>query len=278
LFLFVSHVSEAALKRGVLTFSSGNHGQAVAATAKMYGAPAVILMPKDAPSIKISKTRDLGAEIILYDRYSDIREEIGEKLVIERGLTLVPPYDHRSIIAGQGTLGLEAAKQAKELGVGIDCVLVPCGGGGLVSGVALAIKEEFPSARIFCVEPEGFDDTRRSLRGGSRQSNDPGSRSICDALQSPTPGVVTFGINQLLLTDGLVVSDDETRRAMATAFSEFRLVLEPGGAIALAAAMSGKLDASGKSVMVIASGGNVDPALFAAAVAGGYFGGSVGLR
>ena len=262
----ISRIPDAERKRGVVSYSSGNHAQGVAAAAALFGIPAVLLMPADAPKLKIENTRALGGEIVLFDRYKDDREAIGAKLSAERGLTVVPPYDHPHTIAGQGTLGLEIAEQAKELGIAPDMVLVPCGGGGLMSGTALAIAGTI-KCPVYAVEPNDFDDTGRSLRAGARQSVAPDARSICDALLAPMPGELTFGINSRLLAGAISVSDDEALAAMKVAMLSLKIVLEPGGAVALAAALTGKLDSKGKTVVCVCSGGNVDPLMFARALA-----------
>ncbi len=262
----ISRLGEDERKAGVIAFSSGNHAQGVAMVAQMLGVPATIVMPTDAPEIKLANTRAYGAEVVMFDRETESREEIGEKLAAEQGATLVPPYDDPFIIAGQGTVGLELAAQAKEMDAPLDAVLVPCGGGGLSSGCALALSEECPEAKLFSVEPEGFDDTARSLAAGERLSNEAGAQSFCDALILPTPGEMTFSINQRLLTGGLAVSDADTARAMKAAFHYFKLVVEPGGAVALAAALWGAYDCGGKTVAVVCSGGNVDAAVFKAAL------------
>jgi threonine dehydratase len=225
------------------------------------------VMPADAPAIKIANTKSYGAEVVLYDRYKEIREDVGGKIARERGATIVAPYDDARVIAGQGTCGLEIAAQAKALGAELDAVIVCCGGGGLTAGCATAIASESPDTEIYIAEPEGFDDTRRSLIAGERQSNDPNARSICDALLAPTPGVLTFAINRRLVTAGFAVSDAEVRRAMATAFSDLKLVVEPGGAAALTAVLSGKVPIKGRTIAVTASGGNVDRESFVAALA-----------
>lgn len=256
-------------RRGVVTFSSGNHAQGVAAAAQILGIPAVIVMPSDAPEIKVRNTRSYGAEIVQYDRYKESREDIGARIAAERGATLVAPYDDPLVIAGQGTVGLEIAEQAADLGARPDAVLVCCGGGGLTAGVALALAERMPQARVFSVEPEGFDDTRRSLESGRREHNDPDARSICDALLAPAPGLLTLAINRRHLAGGLAVSDREAQAAMSCAFADFKLVAEPGGAVALAAALSGKIEVAGRTTVVVCSGGNVDPGLFAASIAPG---------
>jgi threonine dehydratase len=252
---------------GVVTYSSGNHAQGVAAAAALLGIPATIVMPADAPAIKIANTKSYGAEVVLYDRYKEIREEVGGKIARERDATLVAPYDDARVIAGQGTAGLEIAAQAKAMGAELDAVIVCCGGGGLTAGCATAIASESPDTEVYIAEPEGFDDTRRSLMAGERVSNDPGARSICDALLAPTPGMLTFAINRRLVTAGFAVSDVEVRRAIAAAFSDLKLVVEPGGAVALTAVLSGKIAIAGKTIAVTATGGNVDRETFAAALA-----------
>ena len=229
--------------------------------------PAVIVMPADAPAIKVANTRGYGAEVVLYDRDRESREAIGQRIAAERGAVLVPPFDDPRVIAGQGTAGLEIAAQAKALGVALDAVVIPCSGGGLAAGCALALAAESPNVAVYTAEPVGFDDMRRSLAAGTRVSNEPGGTSICDALLVAMPGALTFPINRRLLAGGFAVSDDEVLSAMATAFSALKLVIEPGGAAALAAALSGKLDIKQRNVAVIASGGNVDPATFARALA-----------
>ena len=252
--------------RGILAYSSGNHAQGIAWAAQAHGAPAVIVMPTDAPASKIAGTRALGAEVVAYDRAGENREEIGAQLAAERGLTLVQPYDHPQVIAGQGTLGLELAAQATDAGVTQADVLVPCGGGGLSAGVALALEAEAPGLRVRTAEPEGFDDMARSLATGSRQRNARMSGSLCDAIVTPTPGELTFPILSRLAGPGLAVSDAEAMRAVAQAFRHLKLVVEPGGAVALAAALFRAHALAGEAVIVIASGGNVDAARFAEAI------------
>ena len=262
----ISRLDADQIKRGVVAYSSGNHAQGVAAAAHAFGAPAVIVMPSDAPAIKIANTRAWGAEVVLYDRYREDRDVVARDLAEQRGATLVPPFDHPLIIAGQGTVGLEIARQAEAADAELDAVLSPCGGGGLISGCALALAERAPGVEIYAVEPEGFDDTARSLASGSRQHSVEGAKTFCDALLAKTPGVLTFSINRKLLAGGLVVSDDEVAHAMGVALNYLKLVAEPGGATALAAALSRKFDCRGKTVAVIVSGGNVDPAVFAEAL------------
>lgn len=265
----ISRLSAAELARGVAAYSSGNHAQGVAAAARRLGAAAaVIVMPADAPAVKAAGARALGAEVIVYDRYTQSREAIGEALARERGMTLVPPFDDAHVIVGQGTVGLEMAAQAEAVGARLDDVLVCASGGGLTAGVALAMEALSPATRVFSVEPEVADDTRRSLAAGERLSNPPGTRSLCDALLTPTPGVLTFAINQPRLAGGLAVSDAEAAEAMRYAFRVLKLVLEPGGAVALAAVLTGKLATANRAIGVVASGGNVDPALFARVLTG----------
>lgn len=248
---------------GIVAYSSGNHAQGVAAAARLLGMPATIVMPKDAPAIKQRNTAAWGARIVPYDRYGEDREAIGAALTRESGATLVPPYDDVEIIAGQGTIGLEMAEQLAEADAEPSAILVCCGGGGLVAGTSLALSVRLPGVPIYAVEPEGFDDTARSLASGERLGNRPEARSICDALLSPMPGAVTLPINRRTLSGGLVVSDDEVRRAMAVAFETLKLVVEPGGAVALAAALSGKAPAGDGPMTVVCSGGNVDAEQFA---------------
>lgn len=253
--------------RGVIAFSSGNHAQGVALAARRHGVPSVILMPADAPRIKIDNTRALGAEVVLYDRATEDRDAIGARLSADRGLTLIRPFDDPQVIAGQGTTGLEIAGQAQQEGVEAADVLVCCGGGGLTAGIALALEARAPALRARPVEPEGFDDTARSLAAGEIRRNAALSGSVCDAIVTPEPGRLTFPILRRLCGPGLAVSDDEALRAMALAFSRLRIVLEPGGAVALAAALFRPAALSGPAVVVVASGGNVDPELFGAALA-----------
>lgn len=259
----LSRLAEQAKAKGVVAYSSGNHAQGVAAAAQLLGAAATIVMPADAPAIKLENTRGYGAEVLAYDRYREEREAVAQKLLDERGSLLVPPYDDPDIIAGQGTIGLEIAEQAAELGADVDVALVCCGGGGLISGTALALSARSPKTQVYSVEPEGFDDTARSLLSGKHETADPKAKSFCDALLAKTPGALTFALNNQLLKGGLAVSDQEVAAAMAAAFRWLKLVVEPGGAVALAAALSGKLDLKGKTVAIVLSGGNVDPGVFA---------------
>ena len=254
-------------KAGVVAYSSGNHAQGVAAAAAALGMPSTIVMPADAPAIKMANTRFYGAEIVTYDRYRESREEIAQRLATARGAELLPPYDDARIIAGQGTAGLEIGEEAKRQALSIDILIAPCSGGGLVTGCALGLSATYSGAAIYAAEPAGLDDMRRSLDSGARVSNDPAARSICDALLATTPGEITFALAQRLLRGSIGVTDDEVRHAMAMAFAAYKLVLEPGGAAALAAVLSGKIAIKDKVVAVVASGGNVDPTMFASALA-----------
>lgn len=266
----ISRIPEADRAKGVVAFSSGNHAQGVARASSLLGIDATIIMPSDAPKMKIDNTRALGANVLLYDRAKESREEIGEKLRQETGATLVKPYDDPYVIAGQGTLGIEIARQTQEMDAVPDVVLAPAGGGGLVAGVALAIDGTI-GCPVYCCEPEGFDDYRRSLESGQREKISEGVTSICDSIVTPMPGEITFAINSRLLAGGLVASDEEVLSAMRTALLSFKIVVEPGGAIALASALTGKLaghmDVAGKTVCVVCSGGNADPEMLTRALA-----------
>jgi threonine dehydratase len=247
---------------GVVAFSSDNHAQGVAAAAKLLGLRATIVMPKDAPKAKRERTAAFGAEVVLYDRDKEDREGIARAIAAERGAVVVPPYDDPFIIAGQGTAGREIVQDLAEMGLKPDVVVVPASGGGLTAGISLAIKDKVPSAKIYTAEPEGFDDTIRSIKSGKRESNPRLSGTICDGLMTGTPGELTFEINRRLVSEGLTASDEEVGRAVAFAFRELKLVVEPSGAIGLAALLAGKLDVRGKVAVAVLSGGNIDPALF----------------
>ncbi|ASM73110.1 MULTISPECIES: threonine ammonia-lyase [Roseobacteraceae] len=254
--------------KGVIAFSSGNHAQGVALAAAQHDVPSVIIMPADAPALKLANTRALGAEVITYDRATEDRDAIGDRLAAERGLTLIKPFDEPQVIAGQGTVGLEIAADAKAQGIKTADVLVCCGGGGLTSGIALALEADAPGLRARPAEPEGFDDVKRSLAVGTIQRNDRTSGNICDAIITPAPGQLTFPIMHRLCGPGLAVSEDEALQAVAQAFLRLKLVAEPGGAVALAAALSRKDEIEGDDVIVVISGGNVDAPIFARALAG----------
>jgi threonine dehydratase len=252
---------------GVVAFSSGNHAQGVAAAAQLLGMPCVIVMPRDAPRAKRERTAALGAEIVLYDRAREDREAIANDIASRRGAILVPPYDDALIIAGQGTAGREIVDDLHDLGLTPDIVVVTASGGGLTAGIALAVRARVPDAALYTAEPQGFDDHARSFRSGRREQNAELSGTICDALMARTPGKLTFAINQSLVGAGVVVTDDEVAAAVAFAFAELKLVVEPGGAVALAAVMTGKVNVVGKVAVAILSGGNVDPEVFSRLVA-----------
>jgi threonine dehydratase len=228
----------------------------------MLGIHATIVMPSDAPRTKLEGTRAYGPDIVLYDRDRESRELIATRLASETGATLVPAFDDPHVIAGQGTVGLELMQQARELDLTPDLVLIGCSGGGLISGSALAIRAMSPTTEVLAVEPEGFDDTRRSLEAGHRMSNAPGARSICDALMSPSPGVLNFALMRGLLAGGITVSDAEVRIAMAWGFRHLRIVIEPGGAVALAAILAGRVPTHGRTIAIAITGGNVDAVTF----------------
>lgn len=255
---FISRLSKENNAGGVVAYSSGNHAQGVAAAARIMGLPALIVMPQDAPAIKKRNTMALGAEVVTYDRFTENREEIGGAIAAQRKAELVPPYEHPWIIAGQGTAGLELVQDLEALGERPDAVLVCTGGGGLTAGIALAVRELVPGAQVFACEPVGYDDYGRSLAAGARVGNAAGPMSICDAIVTPMPGELTFAVNQPRVAGGLAVSDDEVREAVRFAFETLKLVVEPGGAVALAAILAGKLDCCGKTVAATLSGGNAD--------------------
>jgi threonine dehydratase len=262
----ISRFSAEERKRGALAYSSGNHAQGVAAAAREVGCPALIVMPKDAPPLKIDRTRAFGAEVVLYNRYGESREAITAAILRERPMVLVRPFDDPHVIAGQGTVGNEIADQCRDVNITPHAVLVPCGGGGLISGTALAIRHKLPETVLYACEPEGYDDTTRSLAAGQRIALEAIKPTICDALMAPTPGEVTFALNRRLLAGGIVVDEAQVRQAMAVAFEHFKLVVEPGGAVALAAVLAGRFNLKGRTAVVVCSGGNVDPALFAEAL------------
>ena len=266
----ISQLSTEERAAGVIAWSSGNHAQGVAAAAKLEGVRARIVMPKDAPAIKLANTRALGAEVITFDRYSEDREQISYALAAREGGIIVPSYDDPHIIAGQGTAGMEIFEDALAMGEKLDALLICCGGGGLTAGCALAGEALSPTTAIYCVEPEHYDDYARSLSSGQREAADTARPSICDALLSPTPGALTFPINARLLSGGLVVTEAEVKAAMRYAFRVLKLVIEPGGAVALAALLAGKIDPRHKNVALMLSGGNVDPTFFASILRDGH--------
>jgi threonine dehydratase len=259
----VSRLDRTRFPGGVVACSSGNHAQGVAAAATICGMKSLIVMPRDAPQLKIARTRGYGAEVVTYDRETEDRDAIARALCAERKAAFIPPFDHPDVIAGQGTVGLELMQQAKAMNATLDAVLAPCSGGGLITGIALAVKQSSPSTEVYSAEPAGFDDLARSLESGRRERNAQLSGSICDALLVAMPGELTFEIAKQNLAGGVAVSDEEVRSAMRFAFEELKLVVEPGGAVALAAVLSGKVPTSGRTTACVLSGGNVDPALFA---------------
>ncbi len=249
--------------KGVVAYSSGNHAQGVALAARLLGIQATLLMPADAPHIKVENTKSYGAAVVHFDRYRESREEIGAQLCSDQGAILIKPYDDPHIIAGQGTVGLEIAQQLREMNIQPDLIVAPCGGGGLISGLSLAVKSEIPEVQIFSAEPENFDDTAKSLAAGQIVSIDPKQNSLCDALMAAQPGNMTFAINRELLSGGLVVSENQVRDSVRQAFNRLKLVVEPGGAVAIAALLNNKTEMRGNTAVAVCSGGNIDAALFA---------------
>ena len=256
----ISRLTDEERARGVVAFSSGNHAQGVAAAALKVGTSATIVMPADSPAIKIAGVRRFGGEVRLYDRWTESREEIGAALAAEKNAVLVPPFDDPFVIEGQGTSGLEILQQSD---TAIDQLVCCCSGGGLMAGINLVLEAKSPKTLSWAVEPENFDDTARSLAAKQRVGHPKAPPSICDALQTPIPGELTFPINQRVLKGALGVSDLEAAEAVRYAFHTLKLVLEPGGAAALAAVLAGKVDTRDRTTAVILSGGNIDPALFA---------------
>jgi threonine dehydratase len=248
---------------GVVAFSSGNHAQGVAHAAQILGMQAVIVMPQDAPLSKRERTKAYGAEVVLYDRDREDREAIARDIAGKRGATLVRPYDDPFVIAGQGTVGREIAEDMAALNLVPDIVVAPASGGGLIAGVATAIKARYPQASLIVGEPDGYDDHTLSLRAGKREAHHAEGRTICDALMASIPGEITFAINSKLLSQGITATDAEVGAAVAFAFRELKLVVEPGGAVGLAALLAGRIDVKGRNVVIVLSGGNVDADLFA---------------
>lgn len=258
----ISRLTDEEKAHGVIAYSSGNHAQGVAAAAKLNGTSAKILMPIDAPATKVDGVKFWGGEVIHFDRTTESREEIGTAIARDEGRVLVPPYEDRLIMAGQGTSGLEAMQQLAEAGATPDMVVCCAGGGGLIAGVGLAVKHHHPEAAVWAAEPEEFDDHRRSLETGRREKNSKLTGSICDAIITPEPGEMTWQLNSRQLAGAAVVSDDDVLSAMGFAWRHLKIVAEPGGTAALAAILSGKLDIAGKTVCVWVTGGNVDRAMF----------------
>lgn len=264
----ISSLTDDERARGIVAYSSGNHAQGVAAAARMFGIDAVIAMPIDAPAIKRRNVEAMGATVITFDRFRDDRDQV-VKSYVDAGRVLVKPFDDPAIIAGQGTIGLELAVQAETLGTRLDAVVSPCGGGGLISGIAVAIKALSPATEVWAAEPEYFDDTRRSLAEGRRVAVDSGHTSICDAILTPIPGEITFEINRKALAGAVAVTEAATEAAMRDAAAYLKLVVEPGGVVGLAALASGEINLAGRCVAVVLSGGNVDLGVFAEILARG---------
>ena len=268
----LSQIAPSDRPRGVVAFSSGNHAQGVALAAQLLGMPAVIVMPADAPAVKVEATRGYGAEVVFYDRMTESREAIAARLAGERGAVIVPAYDDADIIAGQGAAGLELARQVQALGAELDLVIGPVGGGGLMAGVALAVQTLSPRTLAVGVEPELYDDARRSLASGRRETVTPTVRTLCDSLETPSTGELTFPILRERLSAIVTVNDAEVAEALRLAFSTLKLVVEPGGAVGLAAVMAGKVPGvrPGACVGLVLSGGNVDPDLFGRVLRGEF--------
>ncbi len=264
----LSRLSAWERRRGVVAYSSGNHAQGVAAAAKLVGCPALIVMPADAPRIKVEATLDYGAEVVTYDRYTESREDIAERIAHERGAVVVPAFDDPFIIAGQGTAGLEAARQLQALGLKADRLLCPGSGGGLMAGIALSFERLSPATRLYVVEPQGYEDHAASLAAGRPVRVAAAGPSLCDALMAPEPGAITFAVNSPRLAGALAATDSEALAAMAFAFRHLKLVLEPGGSVALAALLSAGAAKDPGVTLVIASGGNVDPGVYRQALGG----------
>ncbi len=263
-------IPEAQRAAGVVAFSSGNHAQGVARAARLLGMPALIVMPADAPALKVEGSEADGGEVRFYDRNTESREEIAEQIASERGAIVVPSFDDPHIISGQGTAGLEFAAQMKDAGETLDHLITPAGGGGLASGLALALEGVSPGTRVWVAEPQGHDDWTRSLKSGHIEKNAPGTRSICDAILTPAPGDMMFAIGHRLFSGGLVVSDPQAKDAMRAAFRYLRIVTEPGGAAALAAALACLPDdMKGRKIGIVVSGGNVDAVEYAKVLMGG---------
>ncbi|GLR84635.1 threonine ammonia-lyase [Bradyrhizobium iriomotense] len=258
----IASLGDGQRKKGVVAFSSGNHAQGVAAAARAFGTAATVVMPEDAPALKRENTRRLGADVVLYDRHSGDRAAIAKEIATRTGAILIPPYDDEMIISGQGTIGMEIADQLESMSARADLLLCPVGGGGLVAGISTALKALRPEIEVYCVEPEGFDDTRVSLERGERTGNRVGANSICDAIVTQIPGEITFPINRRNLAGGFAVSDDDVAESVRLLFKTAKLVVEPGGAVGLAALLAGRIDLRGRTAVVVLSGGNVDLEFF----------------
>jgi threonine dehydratase len=258
----IKQLTEEQKKNGVFAFSSGNHAQGIAYAAKLLGTTATILMPNDTPAVKVQNTKNYGGVVVQYDRYTESRDDIGAKIASDNNLTPIKPFDNEAVIAGQGTIGLEVADQLNDLGLRADILAAPCGGGGMLAGIAIALANASPETKIYSSEPEHFDDLQQSLARGEITSNPPGYRSICDAILTPEPGQITFPILKNADVTGVNVTDGDAKAAVKTAYEYFKVVTEPGGAVALAAFLKGKIDLQGKVVVAVVSGGNIDNALF----------------
>ena len=265
----LARLTEDERPRGVVAFSSGNHAQGVALAARLLGLPAVIVMPSDAPRMKVEATRGYAAEVVLYDRFTQSREAIAAHIGQERGAVVVPSYDDFHVMAGQGTVGLEAAAQLEEAGARANLLICPASGGGLMAGIGLVFDMVSPDTRLFTAEPAGYDDHRQSVEAARRIAITPPGPSLCDALLAPQPGEMTFALNGRKLSGGYAITDNEALAAMAFAFRHLKLVIEPGGAVALAAVLSGKAELEGRTAVVVASGGNVDAEVYAQALGAG---------
>ncbi len=263
-FNLVSQLTDYQKKRGVLAWSSGNHAQGLARAARLFKIPATIIMPADTPALKAENVKTFGADIIPYDRYSEDREEIAKAVQRDRNLVLAPPFDHPDVIEGQGTLALETVEDARARALEIDAFIICCGGGGLTSGCATILEDVSPQTDVWIAEPEDFDETWASIKTGERQYADIKKRTICDAIANNTPGRLTLPIMQRLVRGGVTITEDEVEHAIVFAYKYLKLIIEPGGAVALAAILSGKVDGGGKVTAITLSGGNIDPGLFAA--------------
>jgi len=258
----MANMSAGERARGVITYSSGNHALGVARAARILGASALIVMPADAPKAKIAAVRALGAEIAIFDRGREDYNAVVERLRRETGRIHLPPSGDAQVLAGAGTVALELFEQAEAAGAHPDAILTPCGGGGLTAATALVARALSPATKVYAAEPALFDDTRRSLNAGRRLANPPGRRTICDAIMTPIPGEMTFPINLALLAGGVVASDEEVRAAMRFAFERYKIVIEPGAAVGLAAILNGQVDIAGRTIATVATGGNIAPERF----------------
>ena len=266
----ISQLSNEEKSKGIISYSSGNHGQAVAYVSNYYGIPATIVMPKNAPKIKIENTKKYGAEVILYDPLYENREKITLEISLKENKKIIKPYDDLDIIAGQGTVGKEIVEQLKMENIKPDIYLCCCGGGGLISGSSLYLKHYHPDIKNYSVEPEEFNDTQLSLENKKIISNKKSSHSICDALLAPQPGSITFPINQNTLSGGLTVSDLDVKNTIIQLAENLKIITEPGGAVAAAALLFNKIEIKNKNVVVMISGSNIDYSFFSSIIAQQY--------